>query len=73
MDALDKTGAFSGVLSRSDSPQEDGTLRSELQAYYLPAAAAGSPPTTSEPGKDSAARPAANQSPAGNVTPGVPQ
>jgi hypothetical protein len=73
MDALDKTGVFSGVLSRSDAPEDDGTLRSELQAYYLPAAAAGSPPTASEPGKDSATPRPANQSPAGNATPGKPQ
>ncbi len=37
MDALGKTGVFSGVLSRADSPDESGTLRSELQAYYTPA------------------------------------
>ncbi len=36
MEALEKTGAFSGVLSRNDQPDEDGTLRSELQAYYSP-------------------------------------
>ena len=36
MDALEKTGAFSGVLPRSDQSDESGTLRSELQAYYTP-------------------------------------
>jgi hypothetical protein len=70
MDALDKTGVFSGVLSRADSPENDGTLRSELQAYYSPAGAAGSAPAASEPGKDSATKPPANISPAGNDTPG---
>jgi len=42
MDALEKTGMFSGVLSRSDQPDESGTLQSELQAYYLPKADAAS-------------------------------
>ena len=51
IDALEKTGAFSGVLSRADTPDEtDSTLRSELQAYYTPLTASA-PPTTSEPGK----------------------
>jgi Tfp pilus assembly protein PilN len=67
MDALEKTGAFHDVLSRSEIPDEGGTMRSELQAYYEPGAAAA-PPAASEPGKD---RPA-NQT-AGNVTPGGPQ
>ena len=53
MDALGKTGMFSGVLSRMDTPEESGTLRSELQAYYTPAPlpAATAPPSSSEPGK----------------------
>ena len=68
MDALEKTGAFSEVLSRSDTPDNaSGALRSELQGYYLPVEAAA-PPAASEPGKDKPA----NQS-AGNVTPVVPQ
>jgi hypothetical protein len=67
MDALEKTGAFSGVLSRSDQPEDSGTLRSELQGYYLPVAAAA-PPAASEPGKE---RPA-NQS-AGTVSAGGPR
>lgn len=58
MDALEKTGAFSGVLSRSDRPEEGGTLRSELQAYYAPAAPSNAPAPSSESGK----APAANQS-----------
>ena len=44
MDALEKTGAFSGVLSRSDQPDEAGTIRTELQAYYAPRADAASQP-----------------------------
>jgi len=67
MDALEKTGAFSGVLPRSEQSDESGTLRSELQAYYtpLPPGAAGTPPAASEPGKASPG----NQSP-GNQSPG---
>ena len=58
IDALEKTGVFRDVLSRSDSSVEDGSLMSVLQAYYhapAPAAkapAAISPPAASEPGKD---------------------
>jgi hypothetical protein len=65
MDALEKTGAFSGVLPRSQHPDESGTVRSELQAYYLPVppGAAGTPPAASESGK---AGPG-NQSPAASV------
>lgn len=67
MDALEKTGAFSGVLPRSEQPDEAGTMRSELQAYYtpLPPPAAGTPPASSEDGK---AAPA-NRSP-GNASEG---
>ncbi len=46
MDALEKTGAFSGVLPRTDRPEDDGTIKTELQAYYTPVAersAAASP------------------------------
>ena len=57
MDALEKTGAFSGVLSRSDQPDEDGTLRSELQAYYTPVDGRPAPPATSESGKGAAGEP----------------
>jgi hypothetical protein len=51
MDALEKTGVFAGVLPRSDQPEESGTLRTELQAYYTPQAApaASRPTPTSEP------------------------
>ena len=67
IDALEKTGVFRDVLSRSDSSVEDGSLMSVLQAYYhapAPAAkapAAISPPAASDPGKDTPAnRSAAN-------------
>ena len=71
MDALDKTGAFAGVMSRADRPDDAGGLQSEVQAYYAPAA----PPAgqavpaapASEPGKDAAA----NQSPANGSAGGV--
>jgi hypothetical protein len=67
MDALEKTGAFSGVLPRSDQPDESGTLRSELQAYYSPATAAAAP-AASDPGKGKPS----NES-AGNVSAGAPR
>ena len=68
MAALEKTGAFSGVLPRSEAQDEAGTMRSELQAYYtpLPPRAAGTPPAASESGK---AGPG-NQSPAGKASEG---
>ncbi len=41
MRGLEATGAFSGVVSRSDEALEDGTIASTLQGYYaLPARAA---------------------------------
>jgi hypothetical protein len=61
MDALDKTGAFAGVMSRADQKAEDGGLESTVQAYYAPAAppspgaSAGQavrPPPSSESGKN---------------------
>lgn len=57
MDALEKTGAFSGVLPRAESTEEDGTIRSELQVYYVPLAdrAAGSTPPASEPSSNASA------------------
>jgi hypothetical protein len=67
MDALEKTGAFSGVLPRTDQPDESGTLRSEVQAYYSPGTAAA-PPAASDPGKGKPS----NES-AGNVSAGVPR
>jgi len=76
MDALEKTGAFSGVLPRSESPDESGTMRSELQAYYTPisdrasasAGQAGTPPSASE----SVERPA-NATASGNASAGGPR
>lgn len=71
MNALEKTGVFAGVLPRSDQPDESGTLRTELQAYYTPQAApaAGRPAATSESGT---ARGAAATT-AGNAGPARPQ
>ena len=65
MAALEKTGAFSGVLPRSDHIDEDGATRSELQAYYTPAAvrAADEPSPESESGKTPA-----NATPPGNAS-----
>jgi hypothetical protein len=53
VDALETTGAFSDVLPRQSSVEEDGTWRASIQGYYsLPAAgAAVSAPAASEPGK----------------------
>ncbi len=52
---LEATGAFSGVLSRSDEALEDGTIVSTLQGYYVDAA---KPPTpSSEPADASTAPP----------------
>ena len=72
MDALGKTGMFSGVLSRMDTPEESGTLRSELQAYYTPAPlpAATAPPSSSEPGKAPRQPRPANQSASSTAGPG---
>lgn len=74
MDALEATGAFTEVLSRSDSVEEDGTLRSELQAFYgTPAeTAAGPPPPSSEagtgaPAKRTAGAPADAAAPVGGA------
>jgi hypothetical protein len=67
MDALEKTGAFSGVLPRSDrQDDESGTIKTDLQAYYE--AAIGAVPA-SEPGKAAAG----NASPMANASPGRPQ
>ena len=57
MDSLEKTGAFTKVLSLQDTPEEDGLLRSVLQAYYGTPSTAGTapsavpPPPASESGK----------------------
>jgi len=53
MDALGTTGAFTDVLSRTHTVLEDGSWRSEIQAFYspIPEAAAGAAPAASESGK----------------------
>jgi Tfp pilus assembly protein PilN len=48
IDALEKTGAFEGVLSRQELAQEDGTLRSIIQGYYN-ASGGAAVAATSEP------------------------
>lgn len=68
MDALEKTGAFSGVLSRSDRPDKDGTIQSDIQAYYSADLHAAS-----QPGSTSESRTAAGNATPANVTPGRPR
>ncbi len=47
IEALEATGSFTGVLSRQDTADDDGTLKSVLQGYYhLPA---GPPPLRPSP------------------------
>ena len=69
MAALEKTGAFSGVLPRSEQVDESGTLHSELQAYYTVVVppATGTPPSASEPGKAEQGK----TSPASAINPGA--
>ena len=71
MDALEKTGAFVDVLSRQDMVEDDGTWRSELQAYYAvpPAESAVPSSPASEPDRGAAT----NTTPAANATPGAPR
>ena len=38
IERLEATGAFRGVISRSDDALEDGTIESTLQGYYAQAA-----------------------------------
>lgn len=60
IDALEATGSFTGVLSRQDTADEDGTLHSVVQGYYhlaaakpaKPAPAAIPAPPASEPAKE---------------------
>lgn len=63
IDALEQTGAFTNVLARQDSVEEDGTWQSELQGYYHSPAPAVPPASSSEPGSG-------NTTPR-NVTPGI--
>ena len=55
-DALEATGAFSEVLSRQTSIEEDGTLRAAVQGYYAGPAVGQAVPSgqASEPGKGNA-------------------
>jgi hypothetical protein len=55
IDALETTGAFTDVLPRQSSVEEDGTWRSAIQGYYaLPPAGQAVPATSaSEPGRAS--------------------
>ncbi len=57
IEALEQSGVFRDVLSRSDSSVEDGALASVLQAYYNAAAppAAITTPPASEPGSEAPA------------------
>jgi Tfp pilus assembly protein PilN len=54
-DALESTGAFTNVLSRTIGTEQDGTTRAELQGYYsgpvARAAAASAPAGASEAAK----------------------
>ena len=82
MDALEKTGAFSGVLPRSEHAEDSGVLRTELQAYYTavaeraapsspgaPAGQAGKPPASSESGSGGSATNASAPAPTGGGGP----
>lgn len=69
MDALEKTGAFSGVLPRSDQPDESGTIRTELQAYYAPVTNAAS---QANPASESGKAPGNTSAPA-SAAPGRPR
>ena len=55
-DALETTGAFSDVLPRQTSVEEDGTLRAAMQGYYAGPAVGQAVPSgqASEPGKGNA-------------------
>lgn len=76
MDALDKTGMFEGVMSRSDHPDESGGLQSDVQAYYEPAAprSPGAPAgqaVPAAPASESGKAAPANQTP-GNASAAAP-
>lgn len=68
MDALEKTGAFSGVLPRAENPEEDGTVRSELQAYYAPVADRAAPPSPGASAGQAGTPPSASESGSGPST-----
>jgi hypothetical protein len=71
MDALEKTGAFKGILPRSEQMEDSGVLRTELQAYYAPVAdrQAGTPPASSESGSGGSATNASAPAPTGGGGP----
>jgi hypothetical protein len=48
-DALESTGAFSEVLPRQLATEEDGTLRAEVQGYYLGPVRRAAPPSPQPP------------------------
>ncbi|MGH9221490.1 MAG: hypothetical protein ACRD1W_19445 [Vicinamibacterales bacterium] len=48
-DALESTGAFSEVLPRQLATEEDGTLRAEVQGYYLGPVRGAAPPSPRAP------------------------
>ena len=75
MDALEKTGAFSGVLPRTQTFEDNGTLRSDLQAYYLPVVEQAPPPATKAPAEQAGTPPAASEhgSGPGNTSAGAPR
>jgi hypothetical protein len=69
---LERTGAFRGLISRTEIVQEDGTLRSVLQGYYGPQAAAAvqtAPSSDSNRGSSNGTPGAATP---GNAAPRVP-
>lgn len=49
-DALESTGAFTDVLSRTIGTEEDGTTRAQLQGYYSGPVAASAPARASQAG-----------------------
>jgi hypothetical protein len=61
IEQLQSTRAFSGMLSRQDDLEEDGTLRSVIQGYYNPEAATTAAVPASTTGPDGSAP--ANQAP----------
>lgn len=53
MDALERTGAFSNVLPRSEAAaDQQGGLKTTIQANYTPVPEATRPPAASEPGSE---------------------
>jgi hypothetical protein len=68
VEALESTGHFTEVLSRTQTVEEDGTWSADLQGYYgVPAEAAAAPRPSSEPGKKTPANSSAAPTAAGGV------